>query len=43
VGSRLELRVLGRNLLDKAYRVSPDSRAVLAPGITGVFTAALRF
>jgi len=43
LGSRLELRLLGRNLLDKAYRVGPDSRAVYAPGLTGVATMTLRF
>ena len=38
-----ELSVLGRNLLDEAYLVSPDSRAVLAPGITGVVSLGVRF
>jgi outer membrane receptor protein involved in Fe transport len=38
-----ELSVLGRNLLDEAYLVSPDSRAVLAPGITGVVSLGFRF
>lgn len=38
-----ELSVLGRNLLDEAYLVSPDSRAVLAPGITGVVSVGVRF
>jgi hemoglobin/transferrin/lactoferrin receptor protein len=42
-GSRLELALLGRNLLDEAYLVSPDSRAVLAPGVTGLLTASVRF
>lgn len=31
-----ELRVSGRNLLDRAYPISADSRAVLAPGRTVV-------
>lgn len=31
-----ELRVSGRNLLDRAYAISADSRAVLAPGRTVV-------
>jgi outer membrane receptor protein involved in Fe transport len=43
LGTRLELQLLGRNLLDEAYLVSPDSRAVLAPGITGILTLAVRF
>lgn len=32
VSPQFELRVLGRNLLDKVYFVSPDARTVLAPG-----------
>ena len=43
LGSRVEVSALGRNLLDEAYLVSPDSRAVLAPGITGILSIALRF
>jgi outer membrane receptor protein involved in Fe transport len=43
LGSRIELSLLGRNLLDETYRVSPDSRAVLAPGISGVLSASLGF
>jgi outer membrane receptor protein involved in Fe transport len=39
----LELQAYLRNLLDKAYLVSPDSRAVLAPGVSATFTAFLRF
>jgi outer membrane receptor protein involved in Fe transport len=38
-----ELRVLGRNLLDEPYSASPDSRAVLAPGRSGLVTLAVRF
>ena len=38
-----ELGLLGRNLLDEGYLVSPDSRAVLAPGLTVVATVAVRF
>jgi outer membrane receptor protein involved in Fe transport len=38
-----EISVLGRNLLDEAYLVSPDSRAVLAPGLTGVVSLGVRF
>jgi outer membrane receptor protein involved in Fe transport len=43
LGSRVEIDVLGRNLLDKAYLVSPDSRAVLAPGVSGLAVLTLRF
>ncbi|MEW5981195.1 MAG: TonB-dependent receptor [Acidobacteriota bacterium] len=32
-----------RNLLDRAYPVSPDSRAVQAPGVSAVLTATARF
>ncbi|MGE3190407.1 MAG: TonB-dependent receptor, partial [Vicinamibacterales bacterium] len=39
----LELRFLGRNLLDQAYRVSPDRRAVLAAGASVSVTALVRF
>jgi len=42
-GSRLEVDLVGRNLLDKAYLVTPDARATLAPGLTGILTATLRF
>ena len=43
LGSRVEVSALGRNLLDEAYLVSPDSRAVLAPGITFILSLAVRF
>ena len=43
LGSRVELRALGRNLLDEAYLVSPDTRAVLAPGITGILSIEVGF
>ncbi len=43
VGSHFELDVVGRNLLDEAYRVSPDSRATLAAGRAAVTTVTLRF
>jgi len=39
----LELRVVARNLLDAAYLLSPDPRAVLAPGVSVLVTAAVRF
>jgi len=42
-GTRVEVDLLGRNLLDEAYLVSPDARAVLAPGRTAVATLTLRF
>ncbi|MGH9364574.1 MAG: TonB-dependent receptor [Thermoanaerobaculia bacterium] len=38
----LELRAYVRNLLDKRYPVSPDSRAVEAPGISAMFTLDVR-
>jgi outer membrane receptor protein involved in Fe transport len=38
-----EVSVLGRNLLNEAYLVSPDSRAVLAPGLTGIVSLGIRF
>lgn len=38
-----EVSLLGRNLLDEAYRVSPDSRAVLAPGRAGIVSVGVRF
>lgn len=43
LGSKVELRLVGRNLLDEAYLASPDPRAVLAPGITGILTLGVRF
>ena len=43
LGKHVEVDLLGRNLLDEAYLVSPDSRAVLAPGRTAIATATLRF
>ena len=38
----LELRFLARNLLDRRYPVSPDARAVLAPGISGLVSLMVR-
>jgi len=43
VGKKVEVNVVGRNLLDQAHLVSPDSRAVLAPGISGIVTLIARF
>jgi outer membrane receptor protein involved in Fe transport len=41
--SKLELRLLLRNLLDAEYLVSPDARAVLAPGRSALITASVDF
>jgi len=30
-------------VLDKAYLITPDARAVLAPGISATFTGFVRF
>jgi len=38
-----DLNVTLRNLLDRTYPVSPDSRAVAAPGLHGVLTLTARF
>ena len=43
LGRRVEIDLLGRNLVDKAYLVSPDSRATLAAGRSGLATLTLRF
>jgi outer membrane receptor protein involved in Fe transport len=43
LGRQLEVDLLGRNLLDKGYLVSPDARATLAPGRTLIATASVRF
>jgi outer membrane receptor protein involved in Fe transport len=40
---KLELRLLLRNLLDEEYLVSPDARAVLAPGLSVLLTGSLSF
>jgi outer membrane receptor protein involved in Fe transport len=40
---QVEIDLLGRNLLDKAYLVTPDARATLAPGRTGIVTVTLVF
>jgi outer membrane receptor protein involved in Fe transport len=39
---RLEIRFIGRNLFDSSYPVSPDARAVLAPGISGILSLLVR-
>ena len=38
-----ELQAYVRNVLDKAYLITPDARAVLAPGISATFTGFVRF
>ncbi len=43
LGSHLDVNVTFRNLLDRTYPVSPDARAVPAPGIQGVLTLTARF
>jgi outer membrane receptor protein involved in Fe transport len=43
LGPRVEVDLVGRNLLDEAYLVSPDARATLAPGRTAIATLTLRF
>jgi outer membrane receptor protein involved in Fe transport len=40
---QLDLRFLARNLLDQAYMVGPDRRAVFAPGASVSVTAIVRF
>lgn len=43
LSEQVELRFLARNLLDRKYLLSPDSRAVLAPGISGLVTMLVEF
>lgn len=43
LGSRVEVHVVGRNLLDESYLASPDARATLAPGRSGSATLTLTF
>jgi outer membrane receptor protein involved in Fe transport len=43
VSKAFELRFSARNLLDRAYPISPDPRAVLAPGATLLTTFVARF
>jgi outer membrane receptor protein involved in Fe transport len=43
ISGGIELRALLRNLLDAEYLVSPDARAVLAPGRSLLLTAVLDF
>jgi outer membrane receptor protein involved in Fe transport len=41
-GRRVEIDLVGRNLLDEAYRASPDARATLAAGRSAALTVSLR-
>jgi outer membrane receptor protein involved in Fe transport len=43
LGRRAQVEVIGRNLLDKAYLLTPDARSTLAAGITGILTLSMRF
>lgn len=43
LGANLDLRGLVRNLLDETYYASPDTRFVLAPGISASLTIVARF
>jgi hypothetical protein len=43
VVNAVDVSVLGRNLLGKAYLVSPDARAVLAAGRAGLVVVTVRF
>ena len=43
LSSKVELRGLVRNIFDTAYPISPDARAVLAPGVNAVVTIVAEF
>lgn len=43
LGARVEVHVVGRNLLDGPYLAGHDARATLAPGRSGAATVALTF
>ena len=43
LSKQVEVRFSARNLLDQAYLLSPDSRAVLAPGISALLTMLVEF
>ena len=43
LAKRLDVNVTLRNLLDMTYPVSPDARAVPAPGFNGVVTLTAKF
>ena len=38
-----EVQAYVRNVLDKTYLITPDARAVPAPGISATFTGFVRF
>ena len=38
IGEGFEIRVYGRNLLDRSYPATPDEKAVVAPGRTAELT-----
>jgi len=43
LSSNIELRGVVRNIFNTTYPVSPDARAVLAPGVNGVLTIVAEF
>jgi outer membrane receptor protein involved in Fe transport len=43
ISRHLELRAIGRNLLNSSYYASPDPRFVRAPGRNGSVTAVIQF
>jgi outer membrane receptor protein involved in Fe transport len=43
LGKALDVNVAVRNLLDRTYPVSPDARAVPAPGLNAVLTVVAKF
>ena len=43
LGSHLDLNISIRNLFDRLYPVSPDARAVAAPGLSAVLVVTARF
>ncbi len=43
VNRHLDIKFLGRNLLDRAYLASPDTRAVQAPGVSGLVSMVVSY
>ena len=43
VAKWMDLNLTVRNMFDFTYPVSPDARAVSAPGVSALLTANLRF
>jgi outer membrane receptor protein involved in Fe transport len=43
LAKRLDINLTLRNLLNETYPVSPDARAVPAPGFNGVVTIVAKF